>query len=163
MWYELLQSRRAKLWLLVIIATMGAAGIFLGMKMAYIQRNEVDPNSNQIKVLNVLKDKGLKKGYAEYWDAGILTFFSNNRAVVLPVACSDSGIVLRRWLMDEALIDVETDRSFILYRKPPVRGSGCKIEDKLAKLGSPVEIIDIGSGYNISIYDRDLFPGAKRN
>jgi hypothetical protein len=132
-------------------------------------RSDVVASSDNIsnavnrRIATMVHDRGLTKGYADYWDADINTYFSRNETQFLPVMCgAGNRLMPYYWMMDGYWLDRPADRTFFVYDPkgsgPSATDESCGAPAQLARqFGEPSEVVPVVGDIQLFIYDRDLW------
>lgn len=109
-------------------------------------------------IANVLKEKGLVSGYAEYWQSNVITVATEGKIKVSQIQLIGGVKLVRgrlstsdRWYSDYANFVIAKDKDFFALEKS-------KLVDIL---GEPIEEVSVGD-FSILIYDHDISPQIKR-
>ncbi|MDD4650789.1 MAG: hypothetical protein PHQ34_01030 [Methanothrix sp.] len=79
--------------LIFFILFMGAISNYM-----FISNLDYQPNIGELDLIGFLNDNNLKYGYADYWDSNIITYFSKEDIIVLPVTINHHLLMPVRWL-----------------------------------------------------------------
>jgi len=104
-------------------------------------------------IVNVLKDRGYAKGYANYWDANISTYLSGGKVSFLPSVCNNNKALKWHWLINDTAFDAKADKSFY-YLNPDVPAA-CTSKDVLEQFGEAKDTLKIGNK-TLFLYDHDI-------
>lgn len=124
-----------------------------------------NPNIINQQIVTQVKKLGLKKGYADYWDANINTYFASEKVHFLPVVC-DPGHHLQPmyWLVDNGEYKrVQTAKSFYLFDAAGSYVNGCDIFQVTQQFGPPSQVLDITPQFEIAIYNYDIYTNMDLN
>jgi hypothetical protein len=121
--------------------------------------------ANQLNyaLIGQMKQRGLTKGYANYWQAGINTYLSKNEVLFLPVLCPNGETVPFHWLIDESRFKFTAKQSFYILDPDLPDPYPCSVEQITQQFGQPIETLTIANKkvliFNYDIYTR-FRPGA---
>jgi hypothetical protein len=144
-----------------LLAAMLIAATLLNIAMTVVlkpdyQRFEVaDNRANTLNYafIDILKNKGYDKGYANYWDANISTYLADNKVSFLPSVCNGTKPIKWHWLINDDAFNKNSSRSFYIVN--PDTPAACT-QKTLAKLfGNPIEKVKIGDK-TILLYNYDI-------
>lgn len=123
-----------------------------------IARPQDAPNAINYTIIKTAEQAGAYKGYADYWDADINTYFSDRRVVFIPITCASGTITRYTWLYNLSDYDIPAHKTFFLttHEKPGNSNGYCG--DLLSPFGAPAEVININKSYTMYIYDHDIGP-----
>jgi hypothetical protein len=118
------------------------------------------PDQPQLATIATLESLHLKKGYAEYWDAGIDRFLSRGHVDIVNVECFDpSNPIYFNWYSDKGMLNLHAEKTF--YILAPTNTSACSLTTLDRLLGPPARIVPVRTNYyptEIVIYDYDIGP-----
>ncbi|HSX04852.1 MAG TPA: hypothetical protein VLF69_00040 [Candidatus Saccharimonadales bacterium] len=144
---------------LLILATLGNVAASLHGSTGYIEPGDLGGNvrnQQNYQFISALKSRGLKKGYANYWQADINTYLSNDAISFLPSLCSPEGKVTTfHWLIDNARFSQPTSRSFFLYDPDIPNPATCTISQVKDQFGKPAQVLSIADK-TVLIYNYDI-------
>lgn len=147
--------RRLLVWLLII--TMP-----LNFYLSYRQYQNVwhadNPNIIQLHIIDALRQRGLTKGYATYWDGNITTYLSDGAIHVVPYVCrpDTQQVTFMRWLVDSRHLKPTPDiRSFFMINPDYFSDNNCRVELVREQFGKPAEIFEV-ENRQFWVYDYDL-------
>lgn len=163
--------RRAKF--LALTATVVFGALTLGQNITAlatwreptptaVSGNHGNPgNVVNAKIVAAARANGLNKGYADYWDANVNTFFSKDDVQFLPVTCSaDNRVAPYYWLLDTYRLNRPASRTFFLRhtrRELSASAGSCGAPGRLARqFGEPSKVIHVTRGIDLYIYDGDI-------
>jgi hypothetical protein len=118
------------------------------------------PDQPQLATVATLESLHLKKGYADYWDAGIDRFLSREHLDIVNVECSDASTPSYfNWYSDKGMLNVHADRTFYILSDTDT--SVCPLATLVRFLGPPSRVVPVPTTYDpteILIYDYDIGP-----
>jgi hypothetical protein len=106
-------------------------------------------------IIHTLQENGLEKGYANYWQAGINTYLSNDQINALPAYCLDNGVSEFHWLIDESRFEQHATKSFYLYDPLLPQTANCSQDNVISQFGKPDKTLVI-DGKTLLIYSYDI-------
>jgi hypothetical protein len=76
------------------------------------------PNQEQYRLIEYLKESNLTFGYADYWDSNIITYLSKEDIIIRPVIFTGTKIVPSNWLSCERWFRDQnnTNEVFVIYK-----------------------------------------------
>lgn len=107
------------------------------------------------KVLTLLKQENLQKGYAASGVAHYYNFSSDNTLNIVPTACSPKRLGIFYLLMDDASLKEPASRSFYLSY-PEAISNKCTSDDIIYFIGEPNRTVQGPKGIQILIYNHDI-------
>jgi hypothetical protein len=113
------------------------------------------PPTDAARVVASLKEAGLTKGYADYWESHSLTWLSAETVHVYPVdvqGCTDAPNLCRYQYADAAWYTVAPGRTFLILR----RSWPCVSSAPTRVLGQPERIITVNADTTINVYGYDI-------
>ncbi len=129
--------------------------ISLGLSWSYISPKEwrgiVD---ERIALVEELKNRDLKFGYAEYWHSHIYTVFSNGDVDIRPIQFDAKGISLVKWLTSDAWYQKESTSGRVFFMIEPKDLE--EFHDGLVKqeMPEPIEMFNVGM-YTIYVFEKN--------
>jgi hypothetical protein len=103
-----------------------------------------------------LKAQHLGKGYSQYWQANIISYFSNGELNLLPAVCTGTKTVRFDWLVDSSRFNTPSATSYLVRDGANKRTtSQCSSENLRKQLGKPAKILTIGTD-EIYLYNYDI-------
>jgi hypothetical protein len=141
-------------------ALIGLATICFSMGMmtafgTFLSRPAPMPNQVDQDVLQLLKQEGLKKGYAPSGMSLYYNFISDNSINVVSTYCNPQNMGILYLLIDQASIHKTAGRTFFLHY-PGTISYRCKVSDVVSKIGKPSRIVDGPGEIKILIYNYDI-------
>lgn len=144
-----------------ILAGLLAVAIVLNVGFTALSGQDakrIDVLSNRANTLNfllidILKDRGYDKGYANYWDANISTYLSGGKVSFLPSVCNDHKALKWHWLINDNAFSKSSSKSFY-YLNPDVPAA-CQYDDVIKQFGEPQEVMPIGNK-TLFLYSHDI-------
>ncbi len=158
--------------LAIALLVTASLGNFLWTSKKVVVARHENPNSYNQKIADLVRGRGLKKGYAPYWNAGITAFLSNFNAEVFSITYSNNKQDITPYYInfDVGMLNKPADESFIIVSNYP--GSSpesqtelqaqystygvFKAESAVRQFGKPKEILKASDFTSIYIYDYDL-------
>lgn len=122
-----------------------------------------DKAGEKMKVVTVLKERGLTNGYAPYWESHIYTVFSKGEVRIRPLDIDCRGVDLCLWLTSDSWHEkgYNTGRVFVLV--PKERLADWAKGMKNFSLAPAVEEFNLGN-YQVMVFAENPLPGlAGRN
>ena len=153
---------------------IGAVFIVLALaqfcvNLSSISSNRHDQqNASSSMLARAVEQTGDAKGYASYWDANIVSFYSNYYANIFPLNCSPDGFTINYWIFNTSSLHKATKDSFIIVSgtidskngaaEALTQPANCNDSDSVAirQFGYPSRIISVSPGTQIYTYDYDL-------
>lgn len=111
--------------------------------------------TTESKVLAILAEEGVKKGYAASGVAHYYNYKSNTSLNILPTFCNKKKIGIFYTLIDKGQLVKKSSKSFYL-QYPGAISNKCQQEDIERYLKNPYKKIEGPNGITIYLYDRDL-------
>ena len=114
-------------------------------------------NSQNFDLINSLQSRGLRKGYSQYWDANITSYFTNNKLSVLPVLCSPENITKPfLWMINAGLYSYPANKTYVILnsntsQSPPM----CNLTSINNQFGKPKSFYVIDD-YTVLVYNYDI-------
>ena len=107
-------------------------------------------------IANYLSENNLKYGYANFWNAGINTYATNDNVKVRQISISNGSISPRLWLCDDSWYGVEAHegQSFLLLTSEQLE-SFCQGDFSSTIFGEPEQILNY-EDYTIAIFDYNI-------
>lgn len=158
--YKVLPLRRQVYSIFSLVVAIWLISLFANVR-AIAQGNHQVPNAANYQVINAIEEKGLKKGYAEFWAAPINTYLSNQSINFVPITCENEvnnpKVGIMNILMEASAFSKPADRTFILYTPEMKALSLCSLENLKQQFGEIDERVAIeNTRYELLIYDRDI-------
>jgi hypothetical protein len=148
--------------LVAAVATVATCALVVVLSIsawAFIHQRAT-PDQPQLATVATLESLHLKKGYAEYWDAGIDRFLSRDHLDIVNVECYDpSTPSYFNWYSDKGTLNVHADRTFYILSNTDA--SVCPLATLVRFLGPPSRVVPVPSTSDpteILIYDYDIGP-----
>lgn len=101
-------------------------------------------NSANYALIQTAEDRGLTKGYANYWQGSINTYLSRNRAAFLPTECKNGHTSKMHWLINESAFNRPTVKSFFVIDPDVISLPTCTEEQLERQLGLPSQKVIVG-------------------
>jgi hypothetical protein len=114
----------------------------------------VNPNQAELRLVETVQDRGLVRGYGDFWNANIVTYLSGYTLDVVPVGCRDTRTESFVWFVDSTRFRSRAPRSFYVSEERPGLGT-CPLDQVLAQFGPPIDQITVGAR-EILVYDYDI-------
>lgn len=118
-------------------------------------------NSLNFRIIDKLKDAGVHKAYANYWQAGINTYLSNGDVEVLPITCEYNKTIAFTWLVDLKRFGLLSDKTAVVLDPDVSSPATCSRKSLVKQFGIPSQEIKDGNK-RILLYDYDLFTKMSR-
>ncbi len=115
-----------------------------------------NPNQLELDMIEIIREEGLTKGYAGFWEAGIVSYFSDDTPLVIQAVCQDAHANPHLWYLNRSRLIAPASESFIIHSDRS-NEFNCSQADVMAQFGQPEKIIPINDHIRIMIYDRDIF------
>lgn len=152
-------KKGAQVFMLLIYVTIFinlATSLFALTPMQKSNANGDKANAANYAVIQKVKQLGLTKGYGNYWDGNINTYFAAGSAEFLPVECIDNGTTEPLYLLvDTNEFALPAKRSFYVADDIQSSPPSCTEKQVLAQFGKPQQIVRI-AGKDILVYNYDL-------
>lgn len=84
------------------------------MNFNAIKNIDFNANQNEYEVIAFLESKNLTYGYANYWDANIMTYLSQEQVTIRSVSISEDGIYPFKHLYNNSWYDYKPDQFFYM-------------------------------------------------
>lgn len=120
------------------------------------------PNALNLRIIKQVKQTGITKGYANYWDGNINTYLSDLNTWFLPVECRDQKLYKLPLAINKPAFDEPASKSFYLYSNKDEAPSliGCDTQELIISSGiSPYKSIKIDQNYTLYLYNSDIGAG----
>lgn len=141
---------------LILVATVANIG-WAATNMT-VPKQKVDANvanNADYKIIENVKQLGITKGYASYWDGNINTYLSGGRIKFLPVTCISTTTKPLKLLVDATLFNQSSNKTFYIYDPTEVPSSMCTESEVKTQFGNPAETV-YAQGRTIFVYDYDI-------
>lgn len=112
-------------------------------------------NAANYQTIQTVEDRGLSKGYANYWQGSINTYLSRDRVAFLPTDCKDGRTSKMHWLIREDDFNRPATRSFFVIDPDVISLPTCSEEQLEVQFGLPVQKV-IESNKTILIFNYDI-------
>lgn len=150
-WFGAVPTRRRAALVAVGLAVVVATNVLLSARAIH----KGDPPQKlqpSTRLIEVLRGEGLSKGYADYWVANPVTYFSDRQILTLPLKCGQGQQPVRSaWLVNLPDFEVPAERSFYIHYTSE---SGECLPQRA--FGNPVKEIRVDAQTTIYVYDRDV-------
>ncbi|HEX7096226.1 MAG TPA: hypothetical protein VF183_10110, partial [Acidimicrobiales bacterium] len=114
-----------------------------------------NPNAGDLAVVAELKERGLVRGYGDFWNANLITYFGDGELDVLPVTCNGGTSVPFVWFVDRSRFeDRGRPRSFYIAEDRPDL-TACSGDDATTQFGPPIDTF-VAGGRTILVFDYDI-------
>lgn len=149
------RMRRAAAAGALVVAALACAGVATVPAAAYTGGR---PLPDLDRVASFLVAQGLHRGYADYWDAGALTWITDGEVVARPVmqgaACQGGGDGLcpYHWLTDDGWYDPQPGTPTFVVTAP---GAACMEHPPPSALGRPLATYSVGA-VTVTVYPADV-------
>jgi hypothetical protein len=128
--------------------------IALSLSWSYISPKEwrclVD---DRIALVEELKSRDLKFGYAEYWDSHIYTVFSNGDIDIRPIEI-DRGIKLSKWLNSDTWYQKDVTDGKVFFMVEPKDIEHLELGMKNLNMPDPIERFSSGK-YILYVFEQN--------
>jgi hypothetical protein len=114
-----------------------------------------NPNARELQIIDAVRDRGLSRGYGDFWDANIVTYLSSFDIDLVPVGCAEGRTASYVWFVDSNRFAPRADRSFFVTTDHPNR-STCPTDQVVAQFGSPIDRIQLSGTREVLIFDHDI-------
>ncbi|MHC1773064.1 MAG: hypothetical protein AB9907_15295 [Flexilinea sp.] len=113
------------------------------------------PNNNQayIEIAEALRDRGLKNGYATYWETHALNYYSDDKLMIAPVETRNGEIVPSEWASKSDWYESEYNAGYILVSQNKTYGLN---EDIIVSTFGEFKDHIVLNETDIYIYDKNL-------
>lgn len=144
------------------ILTISVAGIVFATLVNIQYSSQALSQHTASNIINAqiakeVKALGLTKGYADYWDGNINTYFAGGKIYFLPVTCTNGRLQPFYWLVDSGeFTKVKAPKTFYLYNTQGYYTNKCTPDSLVSVYGKPAMVKTINNQYKIVIYDYDL-------
>lgn len=113
------------------------------------------------RVAQILVQNHLTKGYGDYWDSYVNTFFSKNQTRVLPTHCDAANkLAVYSWSLDTNSLNYPASVTYFLFNDRADFSTSdlwCGSEKRiLAQFGQPARVVPIVQGMRLYVYTFDL-------
>jgi hypothetical protein len=129
--------------------------IALGLSWSYISPKEwrciVD---ERIALVEELKSRDLRFGYATYWDSHIYTVFSNGEVDIRPIEIDEKGITLSKWLNSDTWYQKDSADGKVFFMVPHEDIEDLFIGITKLNMPDPIEEIVIGK-YTVFVFEKN--------
>lgn len=142
---------------LLVAAIVLNIGVSIRGIPGYLQPGAQGNERNKVNfaLIDAVRNKGLIKGYGNYWQANINTYLTGGKVQFLPVLCGNGHTGQFRWLIDQENFTKPADKTFYIVdpdlHEPPT----CTSQQVAQQFGTPQEVIQVGNK-TIYIYDYDI-------
>jgi len=107
-------------------------------------------HQEEFAIINALHDRGVRRGYADFWQAGIITYLAQNQITSRQISCNQGTLRPFRWAATQAWFEPQaSERSFLLLAQTPLSApfydASCTEAFVTELLGTPAEILTFTS------------------
>lgn len=129
-----------------LIALNGAVNV-----RTYAVRDHSKVQKDDYDIIAAAKRNNLSKGYANYWNASIVSYLSNREVISLELKCDKNNrLVKSPWIVNGGDFDLPADRVFWVHK---TSGDELSCADQLPK---PQQVEKVNDRYELWIYDQDF-------
>jgi len=163
-----LSARNVRLRNAVVVLAVLALGLVVVNSVQPLVGQRVHPDVAEVATVAEIEALHLRKGYAEYWDAGIDRYLSHYSLDITNVECGSGAkpSFSNVWSNEGLITQVKASKSF--YVLSSTDSSVCSLEQLESAFGKPARIVPVGSPsdptkiviYNYDIGRRILAPQA---
>ena len=129
--------------------------IALGVSWNYVSPKEwrclLD---ERIALVEELKSRDLKFGYASYWDSHIYTVFSNGDVDIRPIEIDEKGITLSKWLNSDTWYQKDSTDGKVFFMVPHEDIEDVNLGISKLNMPDPIEEFAIGK-YTIFVFEKN--------
>jgi hypothetical protein len=129
--------------------------IALGLSWGYVSPKEwrciVD---ERIALVEELKNRDLKFGYATYWDSHIYTVFSNGEVDIRPIEINEKGVSLIKWLSSDRWYQKDSTNEKVFFMVEPKDIEHLELGIKNLNMPDPIEEFTIGK-YIVFVFEKN--------
>ncbi len=144
--------------ILLIVATIANV-----LQTTHSMTVQIDPsitanrsNLQNFSIVEATRAHGLKKGYANFWQANINTYLSGGQTTFLPVVCTESGQTMQfKWLTTSSRFEKQAISSFYLIDPSITDPKTCSQEEIIKQFGEPKNVVNV-NGKTLMIFDYDI-------
>jgi hypothetical protein len=105
-------------------------------------------NTQNYQLIALLKDQGLTKGYAPYWDGSINSYLSGGKITALPITCAAAKTEPLDFLINTSEYNVSSKKSFYIVDPDLASPPTCTEKQVIAQFGQPSK--------QVSFYDKTI-------
>lgn len=129
--------------------------IALGVSWNYVSPKEwrclLD---ERIALVEELKSRDLKFGYASYWDSHIYTVFSNGDVDIRPIEIDEKGITLSKWLNSDTWYQKDSTDGKVFFMVPHEDIEDVNLGISKLNMPDPIEEFAIGK-YTVFVFEKN--------
>lgn len=129
--------------------------VALGVSWQYVSPKDwrciVD---ERIALVEELKSRDLKFGYASYWDSHIYTVFSNGDVDIRPIEIDEKGITLSKWLNSDTWYQKDSTDGKVFFMVPHEDIGDVELGINKLNMPDPIEQFEIGK-YTIFVFEKN--------
>ena len=108
--------------------------------------------ANHAVLASELTRRGLRHGFATYWNANLVTLLANERTKTCPVFVGDEGIVPQKWNIDTSCFD-RARLPGTIYVVAAAEERALVAKAIAIALPPPVERFMVGESFEVTIFD----------
>ncbi len=142
------------LWLAICINLATSVFALTPMQLNAI-RSGNKANAANYALIERIKQLGLRKGYANYWNGNINTYLSDGSVNILPVTCINDKTVFLRLLVDTNQFQTPSNNSFYINDPSQTSPVMCSLQEVEGQFGRPAEVVSYQKK-TILIYNYDI-------
>jgi len=129
--------------------------IALSVSWSYISPKEwrciVD---ERIALVEELKNRDLKFGYATYWDSHIYTVFSNGEVDIRPIEINEKGVSLIKWLSSDRWYQKDSTDEKVFFMVEPKDIEHLELGIKNLNMPDPIDRFNVGK-YTLYVFEKN--------
>ena len=129
--------------------------VALGVSWQYVSPKDwrciVD---ERIALVEELKSRDLKFGYAGYWDSHIYTVFSNGEVDIRPIEIDEKGITLSKWLNSDTWYQKDSTDGKVFFMVPDEAIEDVELGINKLNMPDPIEQFEIGK-YTVFVFEKN--------
>ena len=158
---RILQSERNRIgYVVLVFVALGLLAVtatnLLGVARAVTHPDTTARNSSQYEVLEQIERTGITKGYANYWQAPLVSYFSNGNVDALHSICIDGQNRKVMWMVDADRFNVPAKRTFLVIDPWTRDYEVCSLQENERQFGEPTKVVKFGGNKSLLIYDYDI-------
>lgn len=92
-----------------VVAGLLAAMVVINSGMEYYEWKNTDINPGKEGIVKFLVNNGYERGYADFWDANVLTEYSQGQLKMCNIRTFDESFAALEWLMDKSYTEWNGD------------------------------------------------------
>lgn len=124
----------------------------------YQYRKLEDVHSQEFSVINQLLMENVTYGYSDFWNAGLITFLSQNRVQSRQIICRNNSITPFRWAAAESWVEAKSSRNSSFMIVHPQGNSKvfyddtCNKEKIISIFGNPTKELSLNTATDNKSY-----------